>query len=139
MKIPLRTTVSAAVLATTLGVMPTTASASDLGYGVGISYVFGQGLAVGIKAFADDEANEGTVGIGMDYVFSNSGLRPNVGIGYLGDGYYGDLNLGYNLGIGQFDLGVGAGWSDADDKSNNRPAASPDIQPPPPPPDQQPG
>jgi|TARA_Y100001001_G_scaffold55788_1_gene52657 hypothetical protein len=119
--------------------MPTTASASDLGYGVGISYVFGQGLAVGIKAFADDEANEGTVGIGMDYVFSNSGLRPNVGIGYLGDGYYGDLNLGYNLGIGEFDLGVGAGWSDADDKSKNRPAASPDNPPPPPPPDQQPG
>ncbi|WP_341707260.1 hypothetical protein [Halopseudomonas sp.] len=134
----LRTTISAAALATTLGSLPLTASASDIGFGVGISYIFGQGPAVGIKAFSDDDANTVVGAVGLDYVFSSSGLRPNIGVGYLGKGYYGDANLGYNLGDGGFDFGVGAGWSDADNKSNNRRNTSPD-EPLEPPPQQQPG
>lgn len=130
MKIPLRTTLSAAVVATSLGAMATTASASDVGYGVGLSYVFGQGFAVGVKAFSDDEADEVAAGVGIDYVFANNALRPNIGIAYLGDGYYGDGTLGYNLGSGHFDLGVGGGWSDADDKHHRRNNAGPQLPPP---------
>lgn len=130
----LRFKLGAALLSTALGSLPTLASASNVGYGVGLSYVFGQGFAVGVKAFSDDEADEVAGGVGIDYVFANNALRPNIGIAYLGDGYYGDGTLGYNLGSGHFDLGVGGGWSDADDKHhrrNNAPQLPPPQLPPP--------
>ncbi|WP_321350407.1 hypothetical protein [Halopseudomonas oceani] len=142
----LRIKLGATALAATLSALPLTASASDVGFGVGISYIFGQGPAVGIKAFSDDEADRAAAVLGLDYVFANGGLRPNVGVAYLGNDYYGDANVGYNFGNSRFDFGVGAGWSDADNQSSNHASAPGSPQRPPepgngngePPPPQQP-
>ena len=97
------------------------ATANDIGFGVGVSYVFGQGPAIGIKAFSDDEENKAAATLGLDYVFASGSFRPNVGIGYQGEGYFGDANLGYSLKTRNFDFATGAGWSDADGKSNDAP------------------
>ncbi|ROZ84170.1 hypothetical protein EF096_10490 [Pseudomonas neustonica] len=110
-----RSAVAAAILST----VSFGATANDIGFGVGVSYVFGQGPAIGIKAFSDDEENKAAATLGLDYVFASGSFRPNVGIGYQGEGYFGDANLGYSLKTRNFDFATGAGWSDADSKSND--------------------
>jgi len=88
------------------------ASASDVGFGIGISYVFGEGPALGIKAFSNDEDNEAVVSVGLDYVFSSQSIRPNIGVGYQGEGY--------SLEKQTVDFGLGGGWSNSDDHKKHR-------------------
>lgn len=101
------------------------ASASDVGFGIGISYVFGEGPALGIKAFSNDEDNEAVVSVGLDYVFSSQSIRPNIGVGYQGEGYYGDANVGYSLEKQTVDFGLGGGWSNSDDHKKHRSEPAP--------------
>lgn len=82
---------------------------ADVGFGGGITYIFGQGFAVGIKAFTNNDEDEATGSIGLDYVLPSGGWRPNIGVGYLGNNVYGDFNAGYNTQSGTWDFGVGAG------------------------------
>lgn len=111
------------------------AMANDIGVGLGVSYVFGQGPAVGVKAFSNDEDNEAVVALGVDYVFSSQSIRPNIGIGYQGEGYFGDANVGYSLKSQSVDFGLGGGWSNSDDDTKRAtPVAAPVSPPPPPPP-----
>lgn len=125
-----------------LGFMPPVAQADDVGFGVGISYVFGSGLAVGARAFSNDEDNETVGSVGIDYLISAGAFRPNVGIAYQGEGYFSGVSVGYNLGAGVFDFGVGLGLSNGDDRNQNAasaptpaftPAPAPTPAPPPPP------
>ncbi|NWD73803.1 hypothetical protein HX890_06670 [Pseudomonas gingeri] len=91
------------------------AEAHDVGFGIGVSYIFGEGPAIGIKAFSDNQENRGVGAIGVDYVFSNQSIRPNIGVAYQGDGYFGDANIGYSFSEQKVDFGTGLGWSNADD------------------------
>lgn len=104
-----------------LGAMSMGAVANDVGFGVGVSYVFGEGPAVGVKAFSNDEDNEGVVSLGLDYVFASQSIRPNIGLGYQGEGYFGDANVGYSFQRQAVDFGIGGGWSNSDD-DKKRPA-----------------
>lgn len=94
---------------------------ADVGVGAGITYVFGEGLAIGVKVFTDDEKDKVVGSLGLDYKVNSRAWRPNVGIGYLGDNIYGDLNAGYNYRNSAWDYGVGIGILDTDE---DKPAAS---------------
>ncbi|MGA6106058.1 hypothetical protein [Pseudomonas solani] len=91
------------------------AQASDIGFGVGVSYVFGGGVAAGVKAFSDDQDNEMVGSVGLDYLFASSAFRPNIGVAYQGEGYFSGGDVGYNLQTQALDFGAGAGWSNSDD------------------------
>lgn len=104
------------------------ASFAGTGFGVGISYVFGSGVAVGAKVFSDDEKSETAASLGIDYIITSGGWRPSVGATYLGNNNYGDFNAGYNLTTGTFDFGVGGGYSDTDDSASASASASTSIK-----------
>ncbi|MFT6913891.1 MAG: hypothetical protein ACJAWL_000177 [Motiliproteus sp.] len=90
----------------------------DAGVGAGMTYVFGQGVAVGMKVFTNDKEDHAVGSAGLDYMLGTGAWRPNVGVGYLGDNVYGDLNAGYDYQKGTWNLGVsaGTGSTDAEDK-----------------------
>ena len=92
---------------------------ADVGAGVGVSYVFGQGPAVGLKIVSDDEETETVGTFGIDYLITSGSWRPNIGVGYVGKNNYGDINVGFNLSTGQFDFGAGGGYADTEE--NDKP------------------
>ncbi|WP_236232423.1 hypothetical protein [Pseudomonas tohonis] len=91
------------------------AQAGDIGFGIGVSYVFGGGVAAGIKAFGDDEDAVAVGSVGLDYLFASSAFRPNIGMTYQGEGYFSGGDVGYNFSAEMVDFAAGAGWSDKDD------------------------
>ena len=115
------------VLGVALASLATTASA-DAGFGAGITYVFRDGVALGVKVFSTDEKYQAAASAGMDYLFSSKALRPNVGAAYLDKDYYVDLTVGYNLKSKAADYGIGGGYVNTDDDDND-----PIIVVPPPP------
>jgi hypothetical protein len=102
--------ISAAILTSILS-LPLTLHA-DTGFGIGVTYVFDSGMAVGVKVFADDKKSAFEASAGMDYMLKSGAWRPNIGASYLGDSNYGDLNAGWNLKYKIIDFGVGFGFSD---------------------------
>ncbi|KAF1054300.1 MAG: hypothetical protein GAK43_00966 [Stenotrophomonas maltophilia] len=107
--------------------LSTAASADDIGFGVGVSYIIGSqgGLAIGVKAFSNDEDNETVGSLGLDYVVQSGAFRPNVGVAYQGQGLFGGGDVGYNLGSHEVDFGLGGGWSNSDDHHHGQSAALP--------------
>ncbi len=102
-------------LATALAAALVTSMAhADAGVGAGLTYVFGEGFAVGLKVFTDDEEDKGVGSVGLDYMVGSGAWRPNVGVGYLGDNIYGDLTAGYNLQSSSWNFGIGAGVPDTE-------------------------
>lgn len=97
-------------------------SQADVGAGVGVTYVFGQGFAVGVKAFSDDDEDEAVASVGIDYMLSSKSWRPNVGVGYLDDNIYTDLTAGYDFGHNGWTFGIGAGAADTEEE-RKEPAA----------------
>ncbi|MFT6913892.1 MAG: hypothetical protein ACJAWL_000178 [Motiliproteus sp.] len=89
---------------------------ADAGVGAGVTYVFGQGVAVSLKVFTNDKEDHAVGSAGLDYMLGAGAWRPNVGVGYLGDSVYGDLNAGYDYQKGTWNLGMGAGAADSEDK-----------------------
>lgn len=85
---------------------------ADAGIGVGMTYVIGQGAAVGMKVFTRDREDQTVGSAGLDYMLGSGKVRPNVGIGYLGNNIYGDVNAGYDFQNSAWNLGVGAGVLD---------------------------
>ena len=88
---------------------------ADPGVGIGFSYVFGEGAAIGLKVFSDDEEDQGVAEIGIDYVFPSQAWRPHLGAAYLGDDYFVDVNLGYTLGLESWNVAMGAGYTNTDE------------------------
>ncbi len=101
---------------------------ADAGVGAGITYVFGKGVAVGLKLFTNDEEDKAVGSVGLDYVIKSGAWRPNVGVGYLGDNIYGDVNAGYNYKTGEWDFGIGVGATDTEDDKRD-PAPTPESDP----------
>lgn len=91
------------------------AQAGDIGFGIGVSYVFGGGVAAGIKAFGDDEGAIAVGSVGLDYLFASSAFRPNIGMTYQGEGYFSGGDVGYNLITERVDVAAGVGLADEDD------------------------
>ncbi|GGK75958.1 hypothetical protein [Amphritea balenae] len=100
---------------------------AEVGFGAGVSYVFGEGVAVGLRVFSDNEEGKGVGLIGLDYMPGTGGVRPSVGIAYLGENVYGELNTGYNNQKGEWNLGIGAGLTDTDEDPKAAPAVAVDT------------
>ena len=88
---------------------------ADIGFGVGLTYVFGKstntGLAVGPKIFTTNEEKKVAASAGIGYVIQSASFRPNIGISYLfKDDVYVDTNVGYNLGSKKIDAGLAVGY-----------------------------
>ena len=66
-------------------------------------------MAVGLRVFSDDEPESAVLAIGADYKFGTGSFRPTVGAAYLDEDVYIDLSLGYDLGLGALDYGIGIG------------------------------
>ena len=83
---------------------------ADPTVGAGISYVFGEGFAVGLKAFSNDQKNNIVGSIGIDYLLEKNAWRPNFGVGYLFcNDFYSDINAGYNFKTETWNWGAGSG------------------------------
>jgi len=76
-------------------------------FGLGVSFIFGGGIAVGAKVFSTDQPKEGAVSLGIDYKLESQTWRPNVGLAYLQDDFYVDLSLGLDGGYVDYSAGIG--------------------------------
>ncbi|SLN16591.1 hypothetical protein PSA7680_00467 [Pseudoruegeria aquimaris] len=81
---------------------------------INLSWVFGEGVAIGVKAFSNDESGEAAATIGLDYLFSAQQLRPNVGVAYIDDDFFIGADIGMlNTDWSSFNFGIGVGPVDS--------------------------
>ncbi|MBO9397110.1 hypothetical protein J7400_10490 [Shimia sp. R9_2] len=100
---------------------------ADPSFGFGVTLVFGGDVAAGVRVFSDDEPESAVLAIGADYKFGSGAIRPTVGAAYLDEDFYVDFSLGYDLGIGALDYGIGIGGAfDTEEESSGSPAPSTD-------------
>lgn len=88
---------------------------SDIGFGIGLSWALGAksastGLSVGVKAFSQKRTDSVAASVGLDYNFASGGFRPNLGLAYLLQDQYIDVNYGYNFADQAWGLGLATGY-----------------------------
>ncbi len=87
-------------------------ASADPSLGLGFSFVLGQGkpdVAIGAKLFSTDRADRGAVSVGLDYRIGAGRWRPNIGVAYLRESTYADVNIGFDPISGGTDFGAGLG------------------------------
>lgn len=90
-------------------------------FGAGLTFSFGGGqtdIGIGVRVFSNNRSDSLVAMAGVDYLFREQGFRGALGAAYLGNNVYTGADIGYNLGSGQLNFGVGAGYvrtSDDDD------------------------
>ncbi|WP_455556011.1 hypothetical protein [Comamonas sp.] len=95
-----------------------TTALAGAGVGVGLSWTFGgpkpvAGPALGVKVFSTDKEDKAAGYLGLDYSFADRGIRPNVGVAYLGkNNVYLGGDVGYSFAQGGLNFGLGAGYVD---------------------------
>lgn len=108
-----------------------TASADDIGLGIGLTWVFGNdgnsGAAIGLKAFSSREEDKAAGSLGLDYHFATGALRPNIGIAWIGDDIFADANFGYNMAVGKIDFGLGIGAVNSKPEAAAAPPSPPAV------------
>ena len=77
--------------------------------GLGLSFVFGGGVAIGGRVFSTDRPQRGALSLGLDYKLGTGAWRPNVGVAYLNNDAYVDFSLGLDLQNREMDYGIGVG------------------------------
>lgn len=103
-----------ALLAATLS----TSALAGAAVGAGLTWTFGgpqpvAGPALGIKVFSTDKEKKAAGYLGLDYSFADRGLRPNVGVAYLGqNNIYLGADVGYSLAQDGVNFGAGFGYVD---------------------------
>lgn len=90
------------------------AAQADVGVGIAVSWVFGSvsggsGPAIGFKVFSSRERDRAAGSVGLDYLFQSGALRPTIGLAYISNHVFADLNLGYNLKLNAIDAGIAIG------------------------------
>ncbi|WP_313514254.1 hypothetical protein [Pseudomonas sp.] len=85
--------------------IPAVTNSGD-GVGVSIGYVLGTVIAVGAKALCNNESNETAGSGGVDYLIERRALRPDIGMSYQDEGYFGGSDVGYSFGSRLIDLGL---------------------------------
>lgn len=85
---------------------------ADPAAGVGVSYIFGEGFAAGVKVFSDDQEDEFVGYLGVDYVFGSRQVRPNAGVAYLFEDAFLGGDIGWDLSAQGVNFGLSGGWAD---------------------------
>lgn len=89
---------------------------ADPAIGVGLTLVFGQGqtqTGVGLRVFSTNEEDSAAATIGVDYLFGSGGVRPTLGLAYIGSGVFIGADAGFNLNGGGVSFGLSGGWADS--------------------------
>ncbi|MCT8159749.1 hypothetical protein [Pseudoruegeria sp. SHC-113] len=95
------------------------AALADPTASINLTWVFGEGFAIGVKGFSNDESGEAAATIGVDYVFSAQQFRPNVGVAYIDDDWFVGLDIGvFGTDFSGANFGIGVGPIDSDDGSS---------------------
>jgi len=119
MKLNIGTLCATAVFAfTAVSASAQEAPSSDGGdptFSIALTWVFGKGPAVGLKAFSTDREGDAALTLGIDYLFNSGAWRPNIGAAYIDDDAFLDLSFGF--GAQEFDFGVGIGPIDSSSDS----------------------
>jgi hypothetical protein len=92
--------------------LPSPVTKSKPTVGLGLSFAFGAGKvepSVGVRVFSGNVKGHGVATLGLDYVFGTQRVRPTIGAAILGTNSYFGIDMGYSLGGGGFDFGIGAG------------------------------
>ena len=95
-----------------------TSALAGTAIGAGVTWTFGgpkpvSGPAVGLKLFSTDKEKKAAGYLGVDYSFADRGVRPNVGIAYLGKhNIYVGADVGYSFSQKGLDFGAGVGYVD---------------------------
>lgn len=90
--------------------------------GAGLTWTFGgpkpiAGPALGIKVFSTDREKKAAGYLGLDYSFADKGLRPNIGVAYLGTNHvYVGADVGYSFAQQGLNFGAGVGYVDTKKK-----------------------
>ncbi|MDD8022238.1 MAG: hypothetical protein PHX82_03890 [Paracoccaceae bacterium] len=84
-------------------------ASADASLGVGLTFVFGGGAGIGARVFSNDEEDKAALSVGLDYMFQSRQVRPTIGAAYLGDNTYVGVDMGFNMGGGGVDFGLGLG------------------------------
>lgn len=85
------------------------AAKADPSFGMGLTFVFGGDVALGVRVFSDDRAERGALALGLDYKFRSQSFRPTVGAAYLNEDFYLDFSLGFDFESEVLDYGIGLG------------------------------
>ena len=86
--------------------------------GVGLTWTFGgpkpvAGPALGVKVFSTDKEKKGAGYLGVDYSFADRGIRPNIGVAYLGQNHvYVGADVVYSFAQQGLNFGAGVGYVD---------------------------
>ena len=94
-------------------------------FGAGLTLTFGGGqtdVGVGVRVFSNDRRDSVVAMAGVDYLFREQSFRGSLGAAYLGNNFYTGADIGYNLGSGQLNFGLGAGYA--------RTRGAPEVEPP---------
>jgi hypothetical protein len=118
MKTKLLTLFAGALTAATLS----TSALAGTAVGAGLTWTFGgpkpiAGPALGIKVFSNDREKKAAGYLGLDYSFADRGIRPNVGVAYLGQNHiYVGADVGYSFAQQGLNFGAGVGYVDTKKK-----------------------
>lgn len=99
-----------------------TSALAGAAVGAGLTWTFGgpkpiAGPALGIKVFSTDKEKKAAGYLGLDYSFADRGLRPNVGVAYLGQNHiYVGADVGYSFAQQGLNFGAGVGYVDTKKK-----------------------
>lgn len=97
-----------------------TSALAGAAVGAGLTWTFGgpkpvAGPALGIKVFSTDKEKKAAGYLGLDYSFADRGLRPNVGVAYLGqNNIYLGADVGYSFAQQGLNFGAGFGYVDTE-------------------------
>ncbi|MFY0682289.1 MAG: hypothetical protein JXR13_17075 [Thalassovita sp.] len=84
------------------------AAQADPVFGFGFTFTLEGDLNVGVKVFTNDSKGA-AASLGLDYNLTQKALRPNVGVSYLNNQGFLDLNYGFGLGGSNSGVGIGIG------------------------------
>ena len=99
-----------------------TSALAGTAVGAGLTWTFGgpkpvAGPALGIKVFSTDREKKAAGYLGLDYSFADRGIRPNVGVAYLGTNHvYVGADVGYSFAQNGLNFGAGVGYVDTKKK-----------------------
>ena len=99
-----------------------TSAMAGAAVGAGLTWTFGgpkpvAGPALGIKVFSTDKEKKAAGYLGLDYSFADRGIRPNVGVAYLGTNHvYVGADVGYSFAQEGMNFGAGVGYVDTKKK-----------------------